>query len=154
MKINNYIKSKMLYFVISLFALVVLSISSSYAFLNRNKVEVVTSNDLVVNYKEVTNNAFSKTNTITVYNSGNEKTHFAVYAKGEEDSNSIDINKIYYSINNGVESLLSNSTNGLIYSGYLDKNESIELNINLWIDYDLLENSDQGKSISIDFNVQ
>lgn len=154
MKINNYIKSKMLYFVISLFALVVLSISSSYAFLNRNKVEVVTSNDLVVNYKEVTNNAFSKTNTITVYNSGNEKTHFAVYAKGEEDSISIDINKIYYSINNGVESLLSNSTNGLIYSGYLDKNESIELNINLWIDYDLLENSDQGKSISIDFNVQ
>ena len=154
MKINNYIKSKMLYFVISLFALVVLSISSSYAFLNRNKVEVVTSNDLVVNYKEVTNNAFSKTNTITVYNSGNDKTHFAVYAKGEEDSNSIDINKIYYSINNGVESLLSNSTNGLIYSGYLDKNESIELNINLWIDYDLLENSDQGKSISIDFNVQ
>lgn len=154
MKINNYIKSKMLYFVISLFALVVLSISSSYAFLNRNKVEVVTSNNLVVNYKEVTNNAFSKTNTITVYNSGNEKTHFAVYAKGEEDSNSIDINKIYYSINNGVESLLSNSTNGLIYSGYLDKNESIELNINLWIDYDLLENSDQGKSISIDFNVQ
>lgn len=154
MKINNYIKSKMLYFVISLFALVVLSISSSYAFLNRNKVEVVTSNDLVVNYKEVTNNAFSKTNTITVYNSGNEKTHFAVYAKGEEDNNSIDINKIYYSINNGVESLLSNSTNGLIYSGYLDKNESIELNINLWIDYDLLENSDQGKSISIDFNVQ
>ena len=144
----------MLYFVISLFALVVLSISSSYAFLNRNKVEVVTSNDLVVNYKEVTNNAFSKTNTITVYNSGNDKTHFAVYAKGEEDSNSIDINKIYYSINNGVESLLSNSTNGLIYSGYLDKNESIELNINLWIDYDLLENSDQGKSISIDFNVQ
>jgi hypothetical protein len=68
MRINNYIKGKMLYFVISLFALVVLSISSSYAFLNRNKVDVVNNNNLVVNYKEVTTNGFNKSNVITIYN--------------------------------------------------------------------------------------
>ena len=154
MRINNYIKGKMLYFVISLFALVVLSISSSYAFLNRNKVDVVNNNNLVVNYKEVTTNGFNKSNVITIYNSGEEKTRFSLYAKSVEKTNSLELNKIYYSINNGVESLLSNTSNGLIYSGYLGSNESIELNVNLWINYELLENSDQGKSILIDFNVQ
>lgn len=154
MRINNYIKGKMLYFVISLFALVVLSISSSYAFLNRNKVDVVNNNNLVVNYKEVTTNGFNKSNVITIYNSGEEKIRFSLYAKSVEKTNSLELNKIYYSINNGVESLLSNASNGLIYSGYLDSNESIELNVDLWINYDLLENSDQGKSILIDFNVQ
>lgn len=154
MRINNYIKGKMLYFVISLFALVVLSISSSYAFLNRNKVDVINNNNLVVNYKEVTTNGFNKSNVITIYNSGEEKTRFSLYAKSVEKNNSLELNKIYYSINNGVESLLSNASNGLIYSGYLGSNESIELNIDLWINYELLENSDQGKSILIDFNVQ
>ena len=91
---------------------------------------------------------------VNITNNTNMSKTYHVYASSLEDSNTISLDKIMYSINDGIESYLKYNNNGSIYYGVLDSNESITLKLKFWVSYDLLDNSDQGKKLTIDLNVQ
>ena len=153
MEINKYIRGKIIYFAFTLLLIVIVGITSSYAFSSNVDYKKYTNN-LETTFVEKKVSPISRESVVTIRNIGDDRKEFSLYAKALEGDNAIDANKIYYSINSGYESLLSNSTNNIIYKGYLEADEEIDLNINLWIDMKQLDNSDQGKSIVIDFDVQ
>ena len=152
MKINEYIKSKTIYFIITLLVVITLSVTSSFAFFNNsNSINV---NDLEVSYKTNKKNSLYLEKTIDITNNTDTSKTYYVYASSLEDSTTISLDKIMYSINDGIDSYLKYNNNGSIYYGVLDSNESITLKVKFWVSYDLLENSDQGKTLTIDLNVQ
>ena len=153
MEINKYIKGKIIYFAITLILILVVGITSSYAFSNNVDYKKYT-NYLETTFVEKKVSPISRESVVTIKNIGEERREFSLYAKALEGENAIEARKIYYSINSGYESLLSNSTNNIIYKGYLDKDEEIDLDVNLWLDMNKLDNFDQGKNIVIDFDVQ
>ena len=152
MKINDLLKTKTLYFAITLLIVIVLSVSSSYAFVNKNNTKL--DNGLIVEYKETNSNYLYVENSINVKNTKNTAIEFNIYVSSLDSDSTISLDKIVYKINDGVESNLKNKNNTSIYTGKLNSNEEINLTLKFWVSYDLLENSDQGKSLSIDINVQ
>ena len=152
MKINNLLKTKTLYFVITLLIVIVLSVSSSYAFVNKKNTKL--DNGLIVEYKETNSNYLYVEKSINVKNTKNTPNEFNIYVSSLDSDSTISLDKIVYKINDGIESNLKNKNNTSIYTGKLNSNEEINLTLKFWVSYDLLENSDQGKSLSIDINVQ
>ena len=152
MKINDLLKTKTLYFIITLLIVIVLSVSSSYAFVNKNNTKL--DNGLIVEYKETNSNYLYVEKSIYVKNTKNIPNEFNIYVSSLDSDSTISLDKIVYKINDGVESSLKNKNNTSIYTGKLNSNEEINLTLKFWVSYDLLENSDQGKSLSIDINVQ
>jgi hypothetical protein len=153
MSINKYIKEKSIYFVCTLIVVIVLSVTSSFAFVN-NDTNKVLDNGLRVKYKDINKTSMLIEKKITITNTESVMKPFNLYVSSLDDDTTISLDKVYYSINDGVESLLKNNNNSSIYRGILDKNESIELKIKFWVSYDLLDNSDQGKNLSINLNIQ
>ncbi len=153
MSINKYIKEKSIYFVCTLIVVIVLSVTSSFAFVN-NDANKVLDNGLRVKYKDINKTSMLIEKKITITNTESVMKPFNLYVSSLDDDSTISLDKVYYSINDGVESLLKNNNNSSIYRGILDKNESIELKIKFWVSYDLLDNSDQGKNLSINLNIQ
>ncbi len=152
MKINNYIKSKTIFFILTLLIVIVLSVSSSYAFVSKNNE--VLDNGLNVTYLDVKNSSMFVEKTINIKNNKNTSKDFNIYVSSLENNNSISLDKIKYSINDGVEDKLNSNNNSSIYYGSLNSNEEINITLKFWVSYDLLDNSDQGKSLSIDLNIQ
>ena len=152
MRINKYIKSKTIFFIITLLVVIVLSVSSSYAFLNNS--DEVLDNGLSVTYLDVKNTSMYVEKTINIKNNKNTTKEFNIYVSSLGDNNSISLDKIKYSINDGVEDKLDSNNNSSIYYGELDSNEEIKITLKFWVSYDLLDNNDQGKNLSIDINVQ
>ena len=152
MKINDLLKTKTLYFIITLLIVIVLSVSSSYAFVNKNNTKL--DNGLIVEYKETNSNYLYVEKNINIKNTKNTPNEFNIYVSSLDSDSTISLDKIVYKINDGVESSLKNKNNTSIYTGKLNSNEEINLTLKFWVSYDLLENSDQGKSLSIDINVQ
>lgn len=152
MKINDLLKTKTLYFAITLLIVIVLSVSSSYAFVNKNNTKL--DNGLIVEYKETNSNYLYVEKSINVKNTKNTPNEFNIYVSSLDSDSTISLDKIVYKINDGVEANLKNKNNTSIYTGKLNSNEEINLTLKFWVSYDLLENSDQGKSLSIDINVQ
>ena len=152
MKINDLLKTKTLYFIITLLIVIVLSVSSSYAFVNKKNTKL--DNGLIVEYKETNSNYLYVEKSINVKNTKNTPNEFNIYVSSLDSDSTISLDKIVYKINDGIESNLKNKNNTSIYTGKLNSNEEINLTLKFWVSYDLLENSDQGKSLSIDINVQ
>ena len=152
MKINDLLKTKTLYFIITLLIVIVLSVSSSYAFVNKKNTKL--DNGLIVKYKETNSNYLYVEKSINVKNTKNTPNEFNIYVSSLDSDSTISLDKIVYKINDGIESNLKNKNNTSIYTGKLNSNEEINLTLKFWVSYDLLENSDQGKSLSIDINVQ
>ncbi len=153
MEINKYIKGKIIYFAFTFLLIVIVGITSSYAFSSNVDYKKYT-NYLETTFVEKKVSPISRESVITIKNIGDERREFSLYAKALDKENAIEANKIYYSINSGYDSLLSNSTNNIIYKGYLEADEEIDLNVNLWLDIKKLDNNDEGKNIAIDFDVQ
>ena len=152
MKINNYIKNKTIFFIITLLVVIILSVSSSYAFVSNH--DEVLDNGLSINYLDVKKTAMYVEKTINIKNVKNDSKEFNIYVSSLGDSNTISLDKIKYSINDGIENKLESNNNSSIYSGKLDSNEEMNIKLKFWVSYDLLDNSDQGKNLSIDINVQ
>ena len=88
MKINEYIRHKTIYFIITLLVVIVLSVSSSFAFLN-NRSDTVSVNNLDVKYKTIKKNSLYLEKTIDITNNTNTYKTYHVYASSLEDSNTI-----------------------------------------------------------------
>lgn len=152
MKIDKYIKTKSIYFVLTLIAVIILSVTSSYAFVNNT--DSIINNGLEVTYRNNKKTSMMIEKTINIKNTEDYTKRFNVYVSSLEDESTISLDKVMYSINEGVESYLKDNNNGIIYSGTLNENEQIKVKVKFWVSYDLLDNTDQGKSLSIDLNVQ
>ncbi len=152
MKIDSYIKSKTIYFVLTLVVVIILSVSSSYAFVNRGND--VLNNGLTVNYLEDKKTSMYVEKTINIKNDKVNPKDFDIYVSSLGGIDSISLDKVKYSVNDGIENRLKRNNNSSIYSGVLDSNEEINIKLKFWVSYDLLDNNDQGKNLSIDINVQ
>ena len=152
MRINNYIRSKTIFFIVTLLIVIVLSVSSSYAFVDKH--DDILSNGLNVSYVDTKKTSMYIEKTINIKNTRNNPKGFNIYASSLGDSNSISLDKVVYSINDGIENKLLSYNNSSIYSGVLNSNEEMNIVVKFWVSYDLLDNDDQGKNLSIDINVQ
>lgn len=152
MKIDSYIRSKTIFFIITLLVVIVLSVSSSYAFVDKH--DDVLNNGLSVNYVDVKSTSMYIEKTINIKNDKNKSKEFNIYVSSLGSDSSISLDKVKYSINDGVENKLKSNNNSSIYSGKLNSNEEMNIKLKFWISYDLLDNNDQGKNLSIDINVQ
>ena len=152
MRINNYIKSKTILFIVTLFIVIVLSVSSSYAFVSNH--DEVLDNGLTVTYLDVKKTSMYVEKTINIKNNKDSSKEFNIYVSSLDDKSSISLDKVKYSINDGVENKLQSNNNSSIYSAKLNSNEEMNIKLKFWVSYDLLDNTDQGKTLSIDINVQ
>jgi len=152
MKIDNYIRSKTIFFIITLLVVIVLSVSSSYALVDKH--DDVLNNGLSVNYVDVKSTSMYIEKTINIKNDKNKSKEFNIYVSSLGSDSSISLDKVKYSINDGVENKLKSNNNSSIYFGKLNSNEEMNIKLKFWVSYDLLDNNDQGKNLSIDINVQ
>ena len=152
MRIDEIIKTKSLYFLLTLVAVIILSVSSSYAFVNNT--DSILNNGLEVTYRNNKKTSMMIEKTINVKNTEDFTKKFNIYVSSLDNEDTISLDKVMYSINEGVESYLKDNNNGIIYSGILNKDEQMKVKVKFWVSYDLLDNSDQGKKLSIDLNVQ
>lgn len=166
MNIDELLKKRLLFFFTSFVFIVIATISSSYAILNKNNVEnykVINNGRLDIIYKSgmsALDSGYpmsyeqgidsSPSNIIEVVNNGEEDTPYHLNINYSSDSNSLDSKKILYSIN-GSEPKILGSDN--IYRSIVKKNSKEILDIRIWAYNKLVTNDDQGKKIDIIFEV-
>lgn len=171
MNISKIIKKRMGLFIISLIFITLLSITSTYAFMNNSFVDnpkVINNENLKITYEngteKIKNCSYpmsfqqgikeSPSNIIKIVNKGHFSTKFSLKINEiSDDSDSIDLNKIYYSINNNDPKILGETLDGIIYNSNIKSNSEYIFDIKLWVASEFVENSDQGKSIKLKFEV-
>ena len=92
MKINDLLKTKTLYFIITLLIVIVLSVSSSYAFVNKKNTKL--DNGLIVEYKETNSNYLYVEKSINVKNTKNTPNEFNIYVSSLDSDSTISLDKI------------------------------------------------------------
>lgn len=166
MNIDELLKKRLLFFFTSFVFIVLTTISSSYAILNKNNVEnskVINNGILDVVYKNGMNAIDSgypmsyeqgindsPSNIIELINNSNEDVRYRLNINYSTDSNSLDSKKILYSINNSKPEILGNNN---IYEDIVGKESKSTLDIKIWAYDKLVTNDDQGKKIDISFEV-
>lgn len=97
----------------------------------------------------------SPSNIVKVINKGKKTTSFKVYlVEKEQNENNLDVNKIYFSVNNGNPVILGSINDGVIYSANIPKKEERILDIKFWAGSDLISNKDSGKSLNLEIKVK
>lgn len=69
-------------------------------------------------------------------------------------ANSLEPSKIYVSINGGEGQILSSIEEGVIYTSKLGKKEEEVVDLKIWISNELIETTDNGKSLGINIEVR
>lgn len=70
------------------------------------------------------------------------------------DTNSLDPAKIYVSINEGEGQLLSSLDEGIVHTSTLDKKAEDVVDLKLWISSELIDATDNGKSLGVNVEVR
>lgn len=171
MNMGKYIKKRMIFFCVSFLFVIVCSVAASFSFMNSNFV----NNDIVINNENLQiiyengkkgiqkslyplsfqqGNLKSPSNIIKIVNKGHFSTNFAIVIKQTDVSiDNIDINKIYYSVNNSTPNILGKARNGEIFSSTLAADSEFIVDVKLWISSEFIENDDAGKKIALEFDV-
>lgn len=169
MNIDELFKKRLLFFFTSFIFIVIVTISSSYAMLNNDveKGKVINNGNLRIVYprgSEIVENceyplsyqqgnSISPSNIIRIINKSNENTGYELYIKALKQDTSLDINKIYYSINDSEPVILGSKDDSLVYSSIIEGKEEHALDIKVWASSELIDNSDQGHEIDLTFEV-
>lgn len=169
MKIEELLKKRLLFFFVSFIFIIIVTISSSYAILNSdvNKSKVINNGNLEITYDkgyDVINSGYplsyeqgitsSPSNIIRIKNLSDRKTSFDLYIETNDVDNSLDVNKIYYSINDSKPLILGEREGSIIYTDTIMDGEEYILDIKVWASLELINNSDQGKNIDLKFEVR
>lgn len=170
MKINQLIKKRLLVFASTLLIIVVLTISSSYALANNE----ITKTDIQENTNKLTisyeNSEFMQTgsypmnkenglvncpvNKVDINNKENKSTDFSLMLYPTDISDkSISADKVFYSINGEEPKILGDSVDYVIYRGNIKGNSKDKVEIQVWVSEEKIENTDQGKSLNLDFKI-
>lgn len=169
MNIDKLLKKRLMFFFTSFIFIVLATISSSYAILNSNvdKSKVINKGNLEITYEngynEVLNSGYpmsyeqgislSPSNIIKIKNLSTSVASFDLYINVNDVNNSLDTNKIYYSINDSTPVILGNMFDSKVFSDNIDENGEYILDIKVWASLDLVDNSDQGRVIDLNFEV-
>ena len=170
MNIDELFKKRLLFFFASFIFIVMVTISSSYAMndkLNVEKGKVINNGNLKIIYPSgdeiIENcgyplsyqqgNSISPSNIIRIINKSDEKTSFDLSIKANINESSLDINKIYYSINDSEPVILGTKKDFIVYSSAIDKGKEYVLDIKVWASSELINNDDQGKEIDLIYEV-
>lgn len=128
---------------------------------NKKNIQVVYENaksgintsDYPLKYEEGKKN--SPSNIIKISNKIAETVLYdIVITTGEGDANSLDPGKIYVSIDGEDGRILSSIEDGVVYSSKLEKKEEDTVDLKLWIASELIETSDNGKSLGVNVEVR
>ena len=168
MNIDELFKKRLLFFFTSFIFIVIVTISSSYAIkenvdnsrvINNENIEIVFENNQDdVHYSEYPLSyeqgiKLSPSNLIRVINNGSDDKRYDIYIRGDETTSSLDINKVYYSIDGREPRNLGSDITNAVYSGLLAGNEEKVINIKVWAASELIDNNDQGKELDLHFLV-
>lgn len=100
-------------------------------------------------------NLKSPSNIVKIVNKSNLSTKFYIYINQTNvDNNSIDLNKIYYSINNENPRILGSSSSGEILSGTIKGRREKIFDIKVWAGEEFVDSNDAGKTLSFEINVK
>lgn len=170
MNISNVLKKRIMIFSFSLiFILICLLVT--YLFNANNS-----KNDLVVNKKNIQviyengkkgintseyplkydeGNTNSPSNIIKISNKANVNIDYEiVITTDKKDSNSLDSSKIYVSIDGSKGILLSSIEDGVVHNSTLDKKGEDIVDLKIWIAEELVQATDNGKSLGINVEVR
>lgn len=170
MEINKLIRKRLLVFATTLLIIVVLTISSSYALANNDitKTDIQeNTNKLLLKYEDgnklktgsypmTKEYGFEKApiNKIIVQNNDRKSTDFSLMLYPTDISDrTIKTDKVYYSVNGEAPKILGDSVDYVIYRGNINDKSKEKLTIQIWIAAEKVENTDQGKSLNLDFKV-
>lgn len=171
MNMGKYVKKRMMFFSVSLLFIIACTVAASYALMKNDFV----NNDVIVNNKNLQviyenrengiidslyplsfqqGNLESPSNFIKIVNKKHFSTKFAIVIKQTNVSiDTLDINKIYYSVNNSTPKILGSVEDGVIFTSKVNGKEEYIADVKLWISSELIDNSDAGKKISLDIQV-
>ena len=171
MKIQSLIRKRLIVFCTTLFVVIVLTISSTFALKNNDisKTEIQeNTNKLVLKYLDDGNKiktgdfpmtkeyglTKAPTNKVQIYNKDNEESDFSLklYPKNLSKDN-ISPSKVYYSVNGEEPRILGDSIDSVVYRGHLGAGKKENVVIQIWLDVEKIENEDQGKTLDLDFKV-
>lgn len=167
MKVSNILKHRVYLFFLSFIFVVFVVVISIVSIQNSDFVKQdvqFDNNDLQISYKYDDNNSFvplsfeqgkvqNHGDIVEIVNKSDLSTVFSVCVQQVDvSSDNLSTNKLYYFVegNGGV----LGSTDGCIYKGKLEKDEKLELNVKIWPGSDLIDNTDQGKKISLKYVVK
>lgn len=170
MNIDELLKRRLLFFFASFIFIVIVTISSSYAILNKNNVEkgkVINNGNLRIIFpkgNEIIDNcgypltyqqgnSVAPSNIIKIVNNSNKKTSFELYIRTDDNTNSLDINKIYYTINDSEPIILGTKKDSIVFEASISDKEAYILDIKVWASSELINNEDQGKEVDLTFEV-
>lgn len=157
MNIDKYMQKRFWIFSLSFVFILLLTIGSSYAITSNAASDVAKKiGSLHVTFKnsekaEGTAN-FSATN-IIIENKIAYKSPYSIIITSLLEEDSIDLNKVYYRINNGKPRILGKAEDGIILSDYINPRSSLEFELSVWIAPELIDNTDQGKKLSLNYEV-
>ena len=171
MKIQSLVRKRLLIFCTTLFIVVVLTISSTFALKNNDitKTEIQeNTNKLVLKYlndgnsiktgeypmNKETGLSKAPVNKIQIHNKDNKASDFSLKLYPTDISDkSITTSKVYYSVNEGEPRILGDSIDSVIYRGTLDAGKKETVTVQIWLDSDRVENDDQDKVLDLQFKV-
>ena len=93
-------------------------------------------------------------NKIIVQNNDRKSTDFSLMLYPTDISDrTIKTDKVSYSVNGETPKILGDSVDYVIYRGNINDKSKEKLTIQIWIAAEKVENTDQGKSLNLDFKV-
>lgn len=170
MDISSLLKKRVIFFLISLIFVMVITVVSSYAFVNNeiNGEKIINSNNLQIVYENgkvaVEKSSYpmsvdqgikeAPSNIIRIINKSKYSAKFSlVVSNKDKKNNNLSFNKIYYSVNGSNPQILGNAENGIVYSATIEENKEYKLDVKIWAASEYISNEDQGKKVDLKFEV-
>ncbi len=162
MKMGDYLKKKRLLFAVTIVLILIIIIVSICTFLNKGKESSnVQEQDLKVTYNISKNNNYPMDKESGIANASysnivvkNNKTYdqdFKLIIK-PEDNSTLELNKIYFYINNNVV-LLSELNNNIAYEGKAKANDEVTITFKTWVGLDLITSEDNDKIVNLKYEI-
>lgn len=159
MSINKYIKKRMWLFSLTFIFIIILTVGSSIALLSndafQNGDKVVVGNLHVV-YEKGSKKANDTKNytakKVVIKNEAALNNKYSLVIKAKND-NTMNLNKVMYQINDEKISSLGEKEDGVVYQGTLKGKEEVTLEILIFVSPDLIDATDQGKQLNLEYKV-
>lgn len=172
MKLSDYLRKKVYFFIISLF-FVVLSVSAATYSLSLNDVNDKAiadhvNNKLLIKYEsgsEVLNVSeypisnevgalYAPANIVKVLNNTNDVIKYDLVVTATSLNEIKDLNKIYVSVNNESYNSLADLNNGIVQSFKIDAHTEDTIDVRIWISKDYIEESDFGEYLGLKLSIR
>lgn len=172
MKLSDYFRKKIYFFVISLF-FVLLSVSmATYSFsisdVNNKNIADHVNNKLLVKYvggSEVLDvseypisnevgSRYAPVNLVKVFNNSNETQKYDLVINPTSLNEIEDLNKIYVSVNNESYNSLASLEDGTIQSFRIGAHSEDTIDVRIWISKEYIEESDFGAYLGLKLSIR